>query len=124
MGECVKAASDFVESSILWSLVGSEAGYLGPGTQMEYLVEAGKCAKQLMELQPPPGENDGSGNYSFRNLVADLYTNMGVVAKNSLSKSTARTYIDKALALNPSDKSALKILSQLTTENSTTKPSE
>jgi len=131
--ECFQAASDFIESSILWSLVGAESSYLGSTTQMEYLVEAEKCAVRFMDVerQPQDGgkkeEDPNAGgrdqqqdktnqdNYSFPNLVADLYTNMGVVAKNSHSKGNATAYIGKALALNPSYESAQKILSQLDT---------
>mmetsp|Transcript_3927 Transcript_3927/g.8651 ORF Transcript_3927/g.8651 Transcript_3927/m.8651 type:complete len:857 (-) Transcript_3927:64-2634(-) len=131
--ECFQAASDFIESSILWSLVGAASGYLGSSTQMELLVEAEKCAVRFMDVERQPQygvkieevpntaggdqhqDTTNKDNYSFPNLMADLYTNMGVVAKNSHSKGNATVYIGKALALNPSYESAQKILSQLNT---------
>jgi len=127
--ECLQAATYFIESSVLWSLVGAESGYLGPTTQMEYLVEAEECAKLFLEYtqqQRQRREHFGridatneakseEGDYSFQNLVADLYTNMGVVAKNSHSKAHAMTFVHKALELNPDYESAWKILAQLIT---------
>mmetsp|Transcript_1602 Transcript_1602/g.3066 ORF Transcript_1602/g.3066 Transcript_1602/m.3066 type:complete len:327 (+) Transcript_1602:91-1071(+) len=117
--ECFKAASAFIESSILWSLVGAQSGYVGPQSQMEYLVNAEKCATRFLAFQQDDesdekgGGNDKNGDYSFRNLVADLYTNMGVFEKNRDATAQATAFIMKALELNPKYEAAQKILSQL-----------
>ena len=66
------AASAFIESSILWSLVGAQSGYVGPQSQMEYLVNAEKCATRFLAFQQD-GESDGKGgDNDFKNVEHNL----------------------------------------------------
>jgi len=115
--ECSKAASAFIESSILWSLVGSESNYVGPDSQMEYLYNAEKCAIRFLAFEQfQRNDEGGEGNekeFSFLNLVADLYTNMAMVEKKRGFKDKATAHVKKALELNPGYDAAQKVLAQI-----------
>merc|ERR1711957_271892 len=114
---CFKAASDFIKCSIVWSLVGAKAEYLGPETHMEYLLTAEECATHFLAFVRDGDSDTTVGGkderHSFRTLLADLYTSMGAVEQSRNSTAKATSFAMRALELDPEYESARTILSEL-----------
>ncbi|KAL7528737.1 hypothetical protein ACHAXR_002604, partial [Thalassiosira sp. AJA248-18] len=103
--ECFDEVSDFIESSILWSVSGKKSGEINSDEQMKHLTKAEECAVRFLGIH-----NNDPG---FNKLVADLYVNMGGIEKARHATDKATDYIMKALAKNPDDEVAQHILLML-----------
>lgn len=105
--ECFQLSCIFVESAILWSLLGGQQdGLLDSDEQLAILVEAEECAAQFFAPQQQHGEMkcDGEGeSYPFRDLIADLYMNMGVVEKKRHGYTQAAAFLAKSVDFGSED---------------------
>mmetsp|Transcript_26341 Transcript_26341/g.50056 ORF Transcript_26341/g.50056 Transcript_26341/m.50056 type:complete len:408 (-) Transcript_26341:34-1257(-) len=105
----IALVGNFVRTSVLASAAAREAGE-NFQRQMNYLVDAEKLAAPLF-ASIMGNENqdivDEHAKESFKDLIVDLYNNMGITEKKQGSFKRARDFFAKAFEINPKDGHAL-----------------
>lgn len=114
--ECFEPASEFIENSIIWSLVGGGAATPGDRVleldeQLTILVKAEESAVRYLPLAHSQRRSKEERD-SFNELMADLYSSLGVVEKNRNAISQAIAYFTKSLEFGE-NKQAQALLTEL-----------
>ena len=98
----VELVSDFVRTSILSAASARETGR-SFDQQMAALSGAEEVAAPLLLSVYENEDMEEHDKDSFRNLLVDLYNNMGIAEKKHGSYNKARDFFSKALEINPKD---------------------
>jgi tetratricopeptide (TPR) repeat protein len=102
-------AADCVRTAILAAAAAREAGH-DYQQQMTYLTDAAEQAAVPLLLSM---DEDQEINDHFRDIIADLYSNMGIVEKKQGSLKHAHDFFMKSLEIKPTDGHALVQLASL-----------
>ncbi len=105
-------AADCVRTAILVAAAAREAGH-DYQQQMTYLNDAEQAAVPLLLSM----DEDQEINDHFRDIIADLYSNMGIVEKKQGSLKHAQDFFMKSLEIKPADGHALVQLASLSDTN-------
>ena len=120
--KCYEAASNFIELSLLWSLVGTSEGYLTQHQQMLILQEAERCLTNYLQLLfLDHTDVKVEEEYAFRDIVSDLYQTMGSIEMKRGATSEASEYFMKVLQNDPSHEKAQEFMTQMTKKDSIAK---
>lgn len=106
-------AADCVRTAILAAAAAREAGH-DYQQQMTYLTDAAEQAAVPLLLSM---DEDQEINDHFRDIIADLYSNMGIVEKKQGSLKHAHDFFMKSLEIKPTDGHALVQLASLSDTN-------
>ena len=113
--ECIAFLTNYVKTCILVSAAGREVG-VDSKEQMRWLTEAEAHALPFLKNDLGEDDIDQSVLESTRNVIVDLYNNMGIVEKKRGGKralKSARTFFLKALEVKHNDGHALVQLASI-----------
>ena len=110
--ECLKAASNFVEASLIYALVGEPKGFLDGTQQVVVLNKAEPCLNMYLQLSQDETSIDYEDS-TFRELASDFYLTMGNIKMKLDALSEAHEYVRRAIQIDPTRKQAQELLSQL-----------
>jgi len=109
MHEHLSLLRNYIKRSVLVSAAGRESG-ISPGEQMSYLTEAEAHIETLLQDNIEVDENTFEAG---KDVVVDLYNNMGIIEKKRGASSEARIFFMKALEIRSNDGHALVQLASL-----------
>jgi predicted TPR repeat methyltransferase len=109
-------AAGLVRSAILAAAAAREAGH-DYQQQMSFLNDAEQAALSLLLSMDEDQEINEHSKDHFRDIIADLYSNMGIAEKKQGSLKHAQDFFMKSLEIKPTDGHALVQLASVSDTN-------